>query len=46
MLQKSLVKALQIIECLCADKEDYGISEISKRLNLNKSNVYDIMATF
>ena len=46
MLQKSLVKALQIIDCLCGDKEDFGISEISKELNLNKSNVYDIMTTF
>lgn len=46
MLQKSLVKALQIIDCLCADKDDFGISEVSKELGLNKSNVYDIMTTF
>ena len=46
MLQKSLVKALQIIDCLSGDKDDYGISEISSALGLNKSNVHDILSTF
>ena len=46
MLQKSLVKALQIIDCLSGERDDYGISEISNELSLNKSNVHDIMTTF
>lgn len=42
---KSLTKALQIIEILSGDKKAYGITEISKALDLYKSNVHEILAT-
>jgi DNA-binding IclR family transcriptional regulator len=42
---KSLAKALRILECF-KDAPEMGISEISKKMGLNKSNVYDILVTF
>jgi DNA-binding IclR family transcriptional regulator len=42
---KSLAKALRILECF-KDSPEMGISEISKKMGLYKSNVYDILATF
>jgi DNA-binding IclR family transcriptional regulator len=42
---KSLAKALKILECF-KDSPEMGISEISRKMDLYKSNVYDILATF
>jgi DNA-binding IclR family transcriptional regulator len=42
---KSLAKALRILECF-KESPEMGISEISKKMDLNKSNVFDILATF
>jgi DNA-binding IclR family transcriptional regulator len=42
---KSLAKALKILECF-KDSPEMGISEISKKMGLYKSNVYDILVTF
>ncbi len=41
---KSLKKALDILRCF-TEKPTWGITEISERLDLYKSNVYDIMTT-
>lgn len=41
----SLAKALKILESF-KDSPEMGISEISKKMSLHKSNVYDILATF
>lgn len=46
MLQKSLIKAMQIIDVLSGSQKDYGISEIAQKLGLNKSNIHDILSTF
>ena len=45
-MQKSLVKALQILELLSSGQKDYGISEIADSLDLYKSNVHQILNTF
>jgi DNA-binding IclR family transcriptional regulator len=42
---KSLAKALKILECF-KNSPEMGISEISKKMGLYKSNVYDILVTF
>lgn len=42
---KSLAKAIRILECFMTEPE-LGVTEISKRLGLNKSNVCDILMTF
>lgn len=42
---KSLKKALDVLGCF-AEKQPIGVSEISEKLGLNKSNVYDILQTF
>jgi len=43
---KSLNKALRVLECFTIETPELGISDISKMLGLNKSNVFDILATF
>lgn len=43
---KSLYKALSILECFTIDSPELGITEISDRLHLNKSNVHSIISTF
>lgn len=43
---KSLKKALEILECFSLEQPELGITEISSKLNLNKSNVHNIVATF
>ncbi|MFA5658724.1 MAG: IclR family transcriptional regulator [Oscillospiraceae bacterium] len=43
---KSLKKAIDILECFSLEKAELGITEISNRLNLNKSNVHNIITTF
>lgn len=42
---KSLQKALRILDCF-VDKQPLSITEISKNLDMYKSNVYDILSTF
>ncbi len=45
-MQKSLIKALDIIKYLSGSKAEYGISEISEKLGISKSNVHEILTTF
>ena len=44
-INKSIDKALQIIELFNMEKPVWGITEISKALNMYKSNVYNILFT-
>ncbi len=43
---KSLYKALKIIECFTEEQPELGITEISNKLGLYKSNVHNIITTF
>lgn len=43
---KSLEKAIKILECFSTKEPELGITEISHRLDLNKSNVHNIISTF
>ena len=45
-MQKSLVKALQILEFISSSQKECGVTEISSSLNLYKSNVHEILTTF
>ena len=42
---KSLQKALKVLECFTPKSRELGVSEIARLLDLNKSNVYNILAT-
>ncbi|MDF2663615.1 MAG: kdgR 1, partial [Paenibacillus sp.] len=42
---KTLYKALQVLDCFSATTPELGITEISERLGLYKSNVHNIMDT-
>ena len=42
---KSLQKALEILNCF-TKKSSLGVTEISEQLDLNKSNVHNILSTF
>lgn len=42
---KSLQKALEILNCF-NKKSSWGVTEISEQLDLNKSNVHNILSTF
>lgn len=42
---KSLQKALQVLECF-VEKQPLGVTEISEKLGLYKSNVHNILSTF
>lgn len=42
---KSLQKALEILNCFTR-KSSWGVTEISELLDLNKSNVHNILSTF
>jgi DNA-binding IclR family transcriptional regulator len=44
-INKSIDKALQILELFSMEKPAWGITEISKALNMYKSNVYNILFT-
>jgi len=44
-LIKSVDKALRVIECFNLMERELGVSEISRRLNLNKSTVQRLFAT-
>ena len=43
---KSLVKAMNILSCFTVKEPIWGVTELATRMNLNKSNVYNILATF
>lgn len=43
---KSLEKALKVLGCFSIEEPELGITEISQKLGLYKSNVYNIVATF
>jgi DNA-binding IclR family transcriptional regulator len=43
---KSLAKSLRILECFRSNTPELGITQISEMLELNKSNVHSIVATF
>ncbi|HAX95061.1 MAG TPA: IclR family transcriptional regulator [Prolixibacteraceae bacterium] len=43
---KSLHKALQVLECFTSESPELGITEISEKLDLYKSNVHNIISTF
>jgi IclR family KDG regulon transcriptional repressor len=43
---KSLYKALKVLECFTAREPELGITEISDKLGIYKSNVHNIVTTF
>ena len=43
---KSLVKAINVVECFSDLHPELGVSEISKMLRLQKSTVFNILCTF
>lgn len=43
---KSLVKAVQVLECFTEEKPSLGISEMAGMLGYNKTTIYNIVATF
>lgn len=43
---KSLLKALHILECFTVKEPELGITELSQKLGLNKSNVHNMVSTF
>jgi IclR family KDG regulon transcriptional repressor len=42
---KSLYKSLKILDCFTSKNPEFGITELAEKLNLNKSNVHNILAT-
>ena len=42
----SLVKAMKVLECFSIKNPELGVTEISKQLNMQKSTVHNILATF
>lgn len=43
---KSLVRALQVLECFSVEQPELGPSEIARILNMQKSTVYNILSTY
>ena len=43
---KSLAKAMNILSCFTVKEPIWGVTELAMRMNLNKSNVHNILATF
>lgn len=43
---KSLARAMQVLECFSVEQPELGPSEIARMLNMRKSTVYNILATF
>ena len=43
---KSLVKAMEVLECFSTKTPALGISEIASSLKINKATVYNIVSTF
>ena len=42
---KSLGKALRVLDCFMT-RSEWGVTELSEALGLNKSNAHDILSTF
>lgn len=42
---KSLAKALELLNCF-AQQPEYGVTELATKMNLQKSNVHNILVTF
>ena len=36
MLQKSLIKAMQLIDVMAGEQNDYGVTEIASKLQINQ----------
>ncbi len=45
-MQKTLVKAMQLLEFMTTGKQRYGVSELAEELKLYKSNIHEILSTF
>lgn len=43
---KSLAKAMRVMECFTLQEPELGVSEISRKLNMLKTTVYNILSTF
>lgn len=43
---KSLAKAMRVLECFTIQEPELGVSEISRKLNMLKTTVYNILSTF
>lgn len=43
---KSLVKAMNILSCFTVQEPVWGVTELANRMELNKSNVHNILVTF
>lgn len=43
---KSLVKAMEVLECFTKEQPELGVSDIAHRLGLQKSSVHNILSTF
>jgi DNA-binding IclR family transcriptional regulator len=43
---KSLQRALKILECFTINEPELGVTEISQKLNMHKSTVFNIINTF
>lgn len=43
---KSLARAMQVLECFSVEEPELGISEIAKRLGMQKSTIFNILSTF
>ena len=43
---KSLARAMRVLECFTVEQPELGISEIAKRLGMQKSTVFNILNTF
>ncbi len=43
---KSLAKAIQVLECFTLQEPELGVTEISQRLGMLKTTVYNILSTF
>lgn len=43
---KTLAKALSVLECFTRETPELGVTAISNRLGLHKSNVHNILSTF
>ena len=42
---QSVTNALNLLEAFKADKDELGVTELSKKLNLHKNNVFRLLAT-
>lgn len=43
---KSLYKALMVLDCFSAERQEIGVSEIARELKMSKGSVYNILSTF